>query len=424
MSKRHYCDYTHLTLQERMTIQMGIENRSTKIAIAKTIGKDPTTVAKEIRKHRILKPRKKLYHKTICIHRQECKGCRKRENRCERYKESGCKERDRSPGSCNGCRKTGYCYLPHYFYYADIAHEVYQKTLVETRVGISIDEQRRKEIADILVPLVKKGQSFYQILVNHPEIGLSDKTLYNYIDLGVFKDFGIDSFSLKEKVQRKRFNNKYKPRKERAIYTNHTYDDYLEFIKENSDIHVVQMDTVYNSPEGPYIQTFLFENSNFMIGFVHHDKTVDSMAGTLDILEMKFGTELFTQLFPVILTDRGVEFQIPQSFQASCLSDSNRLNIFYCDPMQSTQKAQIEVNHNFIRDILPKRFRLDTVTNDDLLLVFSQINSTPRKSLNNKTPFDLFELLFSKDIIDVFGIKKLQPDDVTLSSNLLKLIKK
>ena len=54
MSKKHYCDNTHLTLEERKTIQIGLENRSTKVAIAKTIGKDPTTVAKEIRRHRTI----------------------------------------------------------------------------------------------------------------------------------------------------------------------------------------------------------------------------------------------------------------------------------------------------------------------------------------------------------------------------------
>ena len=49
-------DNTHLTLDERKIIQTGIENGSTKKTIADTIGKDPTTIAKEIRKHRQLHP--------------------------------------------------------------------------------------------------------------------------------------------------------------------------------------------------------------------------------------------------------------------------------------------------------------------------------------------------------------------------------
>lgn len=56
MSKQIH-DNKHLTLDERKIIQIGIENRSNKIDIAKTIGKDATTIAKEIRKHRTFKPR-------------------------------------------------------------------------------------------------------------------------------------------------------------------------------------------------------------------------------------------------------------------------------------------------------------------------------------------------------------------------------
>lgn len=39
----------HLTLDERKTIQEGIENRLSKTAIARSICKDPSTIAKEIK---------------------------------------------------------------------------------------------------------------------------------------------------------------------------------------------------------------------------------------------------------------------------------------------------------------------------------------------------------------------------------------
>ena len=44
-----------LTLDERRVIETWIRNGSTKTAIADTIGKDKSTVGKEIRRHRILK---------------------------------------------------------------------------------------------------------------------------------------------------------------------------------------------------------------------------------------------------------------------------------------------------------------------------------------------------------------------------------
>ena len=46
-------------------------------------------------------------------------------------------------------------------------------------------------------PLLDKGQTIYQILENHKEITQCSKTLYTYIEMGLFKEFGIDNFSLK-----------------------------------------------------------------------------------------------------------------------------------------------------------------------------------------------------------------------------------
>lgn len=42
----------HLTLSDRQIIQRGIENGSTKASIAATLGKDKSTIGKEIKAHR------------------------------------------------------------------------------------------------------------------------------------------------------------------------------------------------------------------------------------------------------------------------------------------------------------------------------------------------------------------------------------
>ena len=87
--------YTHLSLNDRVVIQTGCENGSSKKSIADTIGKDPTTVAKEIRNHRILK------HKTSlsleCSNYAKCKYGRQCSDKCPDYKLFICKRRDRSP---------------------------------------------------------------------------------------------------------------------------------------------------------------------------------------------------------------------------------------------------------------------------------------------------------------------------------------
>ena len=424
MSKQIH-DNKHLSLDEKKIIQTGIENRSKKVDIERTIDKDPTTVAKEIRKHRIFKPRNQFIYPSICIHRQECGGCRKQ---CSRYEEIKCNKRDKSPGACNKCPNIAKCHLDKYFYYATNANDEYKTDLVDYREGINMTTLEVKQLAGILKPLLDQGQSLYQIKSSHKEIKQCIKTLYNYIEMGVFKEYGFDNFSLKEQVNRKQFKNKYKKRKEPVNYDNHKYKDYLKFKEDNPEVPTTEMNTVLNSQSGPYIQTFYFEGSGLMIGFLHNTKTSESMAKTLDNLENKLGHDLYRELFPLILTDRGVEFEKVNSFEFNQETGEFRTNIFYCDSYQSSQKPHVENTHNYIRDIILNEIDISNITQDDLDLMFSHINSIPRNSLKGKTPYEVFEFMMStfdnskrgKEILDLFNIKEIKRDEVTLKPYLIK----
>ena len=421
MNKKQTCDNKHLSPPERKIIQTGIENRCNKVDIARTLGKDPTTIAKEIRKHREFKPRNVSLYPNICVHRKECGTCFKK---CQMYEEKTCKLRDRTPGSCNKCPKINNCHLDKYFYYATKANQEYLNELVDSRTGINITPAEKKQVGEIMAPLLKQGQSIYQILSSHNEIQQCEKTIYNYIEMGVFKEEGIDVFSLKEQVSRKQFKNKYKKRKSIANYDGRKYEDYLKFEIENPNVDTVEMDTVYNNKSGPYIQTFIFEKTMFMFGILKQEKTSLSMAKSLDDLENTLGHDLYRKYFALILTDRGVEFQTHNLFEFNIENGEFRTNIFYCDPMQSSQKPHVENNHNYVRDIITNDLDITNITQEDLDLVFSHINSTPRESLNGKTPYEMMEFLYGKEIIESLNIKPIKRDEVILKPYLIKHIYK
>lgn len=414
--KRKMHDSTHLTLDERKIIQTGIENGSCKVDIARVIKKDATTVAKEIRKHREFKPRNTFNQSVMCGRYESCprKMC---QTKCPLFEEPKCQRRDKSPGACNGCEIRQKCRYDKYFYNATHAEEKYRKELSMCREGVNLSENERKFIGQTIAPLLKKGQSVHQVLTTHTEINQSERTLYNYIESGVFKDFAVDLFSLKEQVNR-RIPKKYKKRKEPACYDGRKYSDYLVFKVQNSETPTVEMDTLYNSPSGPYLQTFLFEKTAFMIGFLHQDKTSESMAKTFDVLQEKLGSELFSVLFPLILTDRGTEFEKHALFEKG-KDDLTRLSIFYCDPMQSSQKPHVENNHNYVRDIIPNKYPMDNLTQNDINLMFSHINSVPRRSLGGKSPFEMFCFIYGESAIELLSISEVKRDDVTLKPSLI-----
>ena len=362
MKKQTKYDSTHLTLKERKIIQAGIENGATKAAIGRTIGKDETTVAKEIRKHRQFKPRNTFNCPVLCTKLKTCqKACVRK---CDQYEEPTCTRRDRSPGACNKCPKNT-CRMDKYYYDAVAADKAYRKELAECREGINLEPDERERIGGLIAPLLAHGQSVHQILSNHSEIGLCERTLYEYIESGVFKEFGVDNFSLKEQVNRKQFKQKYKKRKEPANYDGRRYTDFIRFRDEHPQIPVTEMDTVYNSPSGPYLQTFIFANTGFMIGFLHGERTSESMADRINQLQQALDPILFSRLFSLVLTDRGSEFEKFRLFEQDAMGQS-RLRIFYCDPMQSSQKPHVENNHNYVRDILPNGYPMDVLSQADI----------------------------------------------------------
>ena len=229
----------HLTVQERIIIEKGIENGSTKAAIALTIGKDKSTVGKEIKKHR------ELVHKSSdkikCANMKNCSHNHVCDN-CADFKPFTCNRRDRSPGACNGCSKYTHCRYDKYRYKADFSHKKYREDLVDSRTGINMSYEECKAMADIIVPLIKAGHSPYHIVTNHPELNISEKTLYNYIENGIFREFGLLDIDLRIKTKRKitkKASNKYKKREDKKYLNGRTYDDFINYTAENKNLSVV-----------------------------------------------------------------------------------------------------------------------------------------------------------------------------------------
>jgi len=410
---------THLTLEDRRDIQHGLDEGLSRAQIARQIGKSPSTVSKEIKLHRQFKLTSAYGRNpgSYCVHKGSKPLCRRCNIECEDYLERVCERREHY-GVCNKCPRNSNCHLDKYFYRASKAHEEYLYTLKDSREGVNLNSTQMISIAMTIGPLLNRGQSVYQILRNHPEITVTAKTLYTYIESGVFKDYGIDSFSLRRKVGMKP-RKRLKERRHPACYDGHRYEDYLEFTGDNPAVCTTEMDTVYNDPEGPYIQTFIFQNTAFMIGVLHSKKTSESMAGTLDYMEDVLGAD-YGKLFSLLLTDRGPEFQKINLFEVNQETGVFRTNIFYCDPQQASQKPHVENNHVYVRDIIPNGRRLDELSQDDLNEAFSHINSTPRESLKGKTPTEVFDFFYGSELREKLNIRTVDKDEVTLQPYLIR----
>lgn len=419
--------FSHLTLEERRIILAGITNGSTKAAIAQTIGKDKSTVGKEIKLHRSLTHKCKM--PLECNHYRKCVYGRQCTPDCPEYSPFRCSRRDRSPGACNGCSNWSHCRFDKYQYCPEDAHLDYRTTLIDSREGVNLTVAEAKQMADIVAPLLKQGQSPYQIITNHPELGISEKTLYNYIENGIFQEIaGITVLDLRRQVSRKLPKKKavsYKKRADRKYLQGRTYKDYKAYLSDAPEVFITQMDTVYNNETtGPFLQTFKFVRTGLLFALYRNEKNAASMKEGVDILESILGTGLFRKYVHVLLTDRGTEFSAAEAMETSS-DGTRRTRVFFCDPMQSGQKGTLENKHIELRYILPKSTDLRALglnSQPDLNLILSHVNSSPCEALGNKSPLELTEFMYP-DLYEkllAFGIRKIEKDQVILKPYLLK----
>ena len=392
MDARKVKDGSHLEHSERKIIELGCSNGSTKTAIAETIGKDKSTICKEIKSHRYLACKCSL--PLECAAYKRCKHGRNCTIACPDYVLFKCTRRDRSPGVCNGCASYAKCRFDKYRYDADRSDAEYRSALVDSRTGVDLTTSEAQSIAEVAGPLLRQGLSPYMIVKNHPELGICEKTLYNYIEGGVFEHFGIMALDLRFQTSRKiprHLSANYKKREDRSFLKGRTYKDFQAFMEENPEASVMQMDTVVSSAEnGPFLQTFKFTSFPFFFALYHDTKTAADMVAGINLLEQIMGTELFSKFVQVILTDRGTEFSDAVGLETRA-DGARRTRVYYCDPMQSGQKGSLENNHSELRYILPKGsdFReLGLLGQNDLNLVLSHLNSYPKEAQHGKTYFD------------------------------------
>ena len=84
-------------------------------------------------------------------------------------------------------------------------------------------------------------------------------------------------------------------------------------------------------------------------------------------------------------------------------------------------KPHCEKNHEYIRKICPQTTTtFDRLTQEDVNLMMSHINSANRGSLGGLTPFKLAKLMLPEKLLKHFGLKEVPGDEVILTPALLK----
>lgn len=420
----------HLTYANRCKIETLLGEKQSLRYIAECIGCSPSTVSREIRQHIIIKKsysndcliKKDCHRKHVCGGAsciKKCKSCNKCKNYCSDYIQAFCSQIVENHTLCNGCHKFSFCHLEKKYYSAEVAQNEYKEILIGRRNGFDLTGEQLEMINNQVSPLIKKGQSPYHIKqALGDKLIVSETTLRRLINSNELDARAID---LREAVRRK-------PRKKKQISNElpspskigHLYEDYLDFIK-NNDVSVVEMDCVEGKKDDTCaILTLHFITFHMQLYYIMPEHTAECVIKTLDIIEESIGTELFSSIFELILTDNGHEFTDIYGMERS-IHKGKRTRIFFCEPNRSDQKGACENNHKLFRCIVPRGTSIDNFSQSDMVLATNHINSYRRKSLFGKSPYKHAMSCLPDDFFILLGLEEIPDQEVFLSPLLFKL---
>ena len=436
----HHMKQKHMTKEMRERIEKGIREGESLKEIAKAINKDPTTISKEVLKHRSdVVPEYHLNSYVFCSRcsnisicklrkvcdnqkcNDECRYCSKVDptSKCRLFKKAICKRTNRFPYICNGCPTRKRCRLQKYEYIPLTAQRDYEKELHESRQGLNLTGDEFKKIDEVFKEGFENGQSINHIIANNPDLRISVKTGYNYVNSGNFKVKHNDLPNYMNHILKKRkiISKDYEYQENRDMNRKgREYYDYLLYIDTNDIIYHGELDCVGITKDyvGALL-TIIIPKWSFLLLYKLDIKDMAHVNEKINFVYDAMGYEKFNKYLGVLLTDRGPEFNDYQGIEFD-EDGVRRCRLFYCDSGQSTQKPFVERINREIRRYVFKGQSVESLTQDDCNLIASYINNMTLDGLGNRTPYEFAKRFLGEEILNKLNVKYIKPNDLIIKN--------
>ncbi len=217
---------------------------------------------------------------------------------------------------------------------------------------------------------------------------ISLRTLYRYIDNGIF--LKLTNKNLPIKGRKKRKNKKVQVQKRASA--GESIENRPEEVDSREIFGHWEMDTV-KGKRGVTKSCMLVlteRKTRDEIIVKLKDQGAASVVEALDRLERKWG-DMFSKVFRSITVDNGVEFSDYEGMERSILTGDRRTFIFYCHPYSSWERGTNENNNRLIRRHIPKGVDFDDRTDEEIAYIEEWINNYPRGMFEYKTSAELFK---------------------------------
>lgn len=210
------------------------------------------------------------------------------------------------------------------------------------------------------------------------------KTLYNYIDKGIFS--GISNKDLWQKRNKKR--RKYRPvgRVSRTNRMCRSIEKRPLAVEKRREYGHWEGDTI----KGPMrsktsLITLTERKSREEIIIKVENASQEAIQAAIDGLEWKIG-QGFKSKFKSITFDNGVEFLDWRSLEISIFDKRRRTTIYFAHSFSSWERGTNENHNRMIRRFIPKGTDIADLKESQIKDIEGWMNDYPRKILGYKTP--------------------------------------
>ena len=211
------------------------------------------------------------------------------------------------------------------------------------------------------------------------------KTLYNYIDKGLFVKFTNDDLPIKK------IGNKRPYHHVRAAYTQKgkSIEERPEEAENKEIFGHWELDTVVGKLKTKSALMVMTERSKGIeIIRKIESKSQECIVRELDKLERKLGTKKFRETFKTITCDNGCENLDFKGMEKSVLTNIPRTQVFYAHPYSAWERGANECANKLIRRFIPKGTDISKYPKKFIRFIQHWMNNYPRKKLAWLSPFD------------------------------------
>lgn len=282
-----------------------------------------------------------------------------------------------------------------YVYSAEVAQRKNEEN--ETAKGTNLKIGKNIKLANFIEKEIKEEKSSpevieYKIKQGKFSMTLCFKTIYSYIDKEILeverKDLTYGNYNKKEQIKKEE-SDYLKPNKEGK-----TIHDRPEEIETRKEIGHWEMDLVegLKGQKEPYLLVLSERKTRKEIIELIPNKSSESVAKALDRIERKIGVVKFRETFKTITTDNGSEFRNWRLIEKSYTGNKKaRTSQYFADAYSSWQRGTNENINKMIRRFLPKGTSFRNLTQEDVKRIEKWINNYPRKILKFKTSEEYYQ---------------------------------